>query len=290
MRYRIEHETILEYQAPIREHHVELRLTPREDQCHKLLSRSVETVPDATLGSYNDYYGNRVDYFCVIPPHNRLVTRISTEVETLTGNPFDFEPLPPNVQRDQLRKMLREEPSLHDYILHRSAVTPPAMKVAADLKCAMPRCDADTPLMEALIALMAWVPTVLEYQSGATEVHASLLDAVKKGAGVCQDFAHLFISISRSWGVPVRYVMGYLDPGLDSENRANGATHAWAEALIPGAGWLGFDATQNLLANEHYIPVAVGRDSYDAAPQRGSFKGDDPGSQPVVNLTIVNQQ
>jgi len=289
MRYRIDHETILEYRTPVREHHVELRLSPREDTQQRVLSRQITTEPAAALGSYTDYFGNRVDYFCAIPPHSRLVTRMVTEVETLRENPFNFQPVPPSEQMGWFRQALRAEPALLDYVLHRSRVTPEAMKLATHLDRAFPRFDPDAPLFEALQRLMAWVPTVLRYQPGATEVHGDLVAAVRAGAGVCQDFAHFFISVVRSWGVPARYVMGYQDPGLCEGSDAILATHAWAEVLVPGGGWLGFDATQALLANDRYIPVAVGRDSYDAAPQRGSFKGDEPGEQPVVNVAISCQ-
>jgi transglutaminase-like putative cysteine protease len=129
---------------------------------------------------------------------------------------------------------------------------------------------------------------VLEYRSGTTEVHGSLVSAVRQGSGVCQDFAHLFITVARSWGIPARYVMGYLDPGISKDGETL-ATHAWAEALVPGAGWIGFDVTHNLLANDHYVAVAVGRDSYDAAPQRGSFKGESAGEQPSVTVTMQEQ-
>ena len=143
--------------------------------------------------------------------------------------------------------------------------------------------------MDGLMELMAWVSSAMTYQSGATEVHADLASAVSQGAGVCQDFAHLFITIARSWGVPARYVMGYLDPGILAPG-AELTSHAWAEALVPGGGWVGFDATHNLLANDQYIAVAVGRDSYDAAPQRGSFKGDAEAAQPVVNVSVQKQK
>ena len=129
---------------------------------------------------------------------------------------------------------------------------------------------------------------MLTYRSGSTEVHGALTAAVRQGSGVCQDFAHLFITVARSWGIPARYVMGYLDPGISKAGETL-ATHAWAEALVPGAGWIGFDATHNLLANDHYVAVAVGRDSYDAAPQRGSFKGDYAGEQPSVTVTMQEQ-
>jgi len=288
MRYLIEHETVLEYPQAIREHHIELRLAPRSDVHQRVLSCSIETEPAAELASYNDYFGNRVDYFCVIQPHNRLVTRLRSEVETLKENPFSFEAVPPAEEYEWLGKAVRHTPSLNDFVLHRSLLTPTAMKLAEAITCAFPRQDKERPLLDALIELLAWVSTVLEYRSGTTEVHGALAAAVRQGSGVCQDFAHLFITVARSWGIPARYVMGYLDPGISTAGEML-ATHAWAEALVPGAGWIGFDATHNLLANDHYVAVAVGRDSYDAAPQRGSFKGESAGEQPSVTVMMQEQ-
>lgn len=288
MRYLIEHETVLEYPRSIRENHIELRLAPRCDTHQQVLSCRIETEPAAELASYTDYFGNRVDYFCVIPPHNRLVTRLRSEVETVRDNPFSFGAISPEDEPKWLLQRVRATPSLNDYLLHRSSVTPTVMKLAEALDCALPRQQRDQPVLTLLLELMAWVPTVLEYRSGSTEVHGSLAAAVKQKSGVCQDFAHLFITVARSWSIPARYVMGYLDPGISSAGESL-ATHAWAEALVPGAGWIGFDATHNLLANDHYVAVAVGRDSYDAAPQRGSFKGETPGELPSVTVTMSEQ-
>ncbi len=288
MRYLIEHETILEYPDAIREHHTELRLAPRSDTHQTVLSYAIETEPAAKLASYNDYFGNRVDYFCVIPPHSRLVTRLRSEVETVKNNPFDFSPVAPGGQQEWLHDALRASPPLNDYLLHRSLVTPSVTRLSEVLKYALPPFERDKAALSCLLDLMAWIPTVLEYRSGTTGVHAELVTTVQHGAGVCQDFAHLFITVARSWGIPTRYVMGYLNPGICGADEQL-ATHAWAEALVPGAGWVGFDATHNLLANEHYVAVAVGRDSYDAAPQRGSFKGDSAGTEPAVNVTVQEQ-
>jgi transglutaminase-like putative cysteine protease len=288
MRYLIEHETILEYPQSVREHHIELRLAPRSDGHQRVISCSIETEPAAELASYRDYYGNQVDYFCVIPPHNRLVTRLCSEVETLKENPFSFESIPAAEEEEWLHKAIRKAPPLNDFVLHRSLLIPSAMKLAEVVECAFPSNNKELPMLESLLELQAWVPTVLEYRSGTTAVHGPLTAAVRQGSGVCQDFAHLFITVARSWGIPARYVMGYLDPGISKDGETL-ATHAWAEALVPGAGWIGFDATHNLLANDHYVAVAVGRDSYDAAPQRGSFKGEFSGEQPSVTVTMQEQ-
>ena len=138
---------------------------------------------------------------------------------------------------------------------------------------------------------MEWVHATLEYRPGATQVHTPLSEVLQSRAGVCQDFAHLLISLIRSWQLPVRYVMGYLDPGFVENDNLKGeqASHAWVEVLIPGAGWRGFDATHKLVANHTYIPVAVGRDYLDAAPQRGSFKGNNSGQSPRIKLQVARQ-
>ena len=85
--------------------------------------------------------------------------------------------------------------------------------------------------------------------------------------------------------------MGYVERGRRAprKRRSEQATHAWAEVLIPGAGWRGFDATAGLVANDTYVPVAVGRDSRDAAPLRGTFKGDEGGASPQVSVRVAAQ-
>lgn len=288
MRYLIEHETVLHYPATVREHHIELRLVPRTDEHQKVLSCAIETEPAADLANYQDYFGNRVDYFCAIAPHDRLLTRLKAEVETVRENPFDFAPISPQSQWEWLSARAKQDPRLNDFVLHRSRLVLSPAKLAEELSTLPPGFNAGIPFLENLLALMGWIPTVMEYRTGATGVHADLADALKQKGGVCQDFAHLFIAVVRSWGIPARYVMGYLDPGI-CINGEELATHAWAEALVPGAGWVGFDATHNLLTNDRYIAVASGRDSYDAAPQRGSFKGDSPGEQPTVKVKVQEQ-
>jgi transglutaminase-like putative cysteine protease len=68
-------------------------------------------------------------------------------------------------------------------------------------------------------------------------------------------------------------VSGYLFH-RDHYRSTRDATHAWVEALLPGLGWIGFDPTNNLLAGEQHIRVAIGRDYADVPPTRGIYKGD----------------
>ena len=113
------------------------------------------------------------------------------------------------------------------------------------------------------------------YAPSHTKVDSPIDDALKARVGVCQDLAHIMIALARRIGIPCRYVSGYLSPGKDSKDRsAQGATHAWAEAYLPTLGWVGFDPTNDVLAAERHVRVAIGRDYADVPPTRGVFRGE----------------
>jgi len=121
-----------------------------------------------------------------------------------------------------------------------------------------------------------------------TSVYTGVEEVLELRAGVCQDFAHLFIAAARAMGIAARYVSGYIhipgDGGI-----TEGASHAWAEAWVPGAGWVGFDATHPVRAGENHVRVAVGRDYRDAAPTRGVYVGTATGTMNVIVRTRANE-
>ena len=90
---------------------------------------------------------------------------------------------------------------------------------------------------------------------------------------MCRDFAHILITLVRGVGIPCRYVSGDLFHEAGDETRsADGATHAWVEALLPEVGWVGFDPTNNVIVGQRHIRTAVGRDYADVPPTKGVFK------------------
>ena len=91
--------------------------------------------------------------------------------------------------------------------------------------------------------------------------------------GVCQDFTHVMLGMCRSVGLAARYASGYLFNGPLDRLVGAQASHAWCEVYLPGAGWIGFDPTNNTLADDRYLKVAVGRDYDDVAPVTGSYVG-----------------
>jgi len=286
--YIIDHETSLTFPSAVREHQCELRLTPRQDAIQHLHSVHIETDPPAELFTYVDSFGNHVHYFSLIALHDHLVTRLHADIETSLDNPFDYTPLSPPQEQAWFADTLRTQPRLWSFVLHRSPVTPDLTRLQHDLE--LPRYVPGMSLLHAVQGAMDWIAATLTYRTGVTDVHSPLETVLAARAGVCQDFAHLLIALVRSWGFPARYVMGYLDPGYIQSPDISLTTHAWAEVLIPGAGWRGFDATLQLVCDQTYVTAAVGRDYLDAAPQRGSFKGEEAGQPPQIHLQIMRQQ
>jgi transglutaminase-like putative cysteine protease len=289
VRLLIEHESRLAFADPVREHHCELRLAPREDVSQQRLWTRIEVEPAAALRSHIDGFGNLVHRCEWLAPHDRIVARVKSEVETSLANPFDYTALPPAAERGWLRQRLHEEPRLLDFVLHRSEAVPPLGGELAGV--ALPEFDDGRTLVENVQAAMAWAAEGFQWAPGATGVHAALAEFAEQRAGVCQDFAHLLIALVRGWGFAARYVMGYVEGGtIDEAFQGAEASHAWAEVLIPGAGWRGFDATAGLVAHDAYAAVAVGRDSRDAAPLRGTFQGPGSGAPPEVSVRVERAQ
>jgi transglutaminase-like putative cysteine protease len=118
--------------------------------------------------------------------------------------------------------------------------------------------------------LMDTIQKRVAYVSGSTTSETTADEALAAGQGVCQDHAHIFISAVRTQGLPARYVSGYL---MMDDTTQQVATHAWAEAHVPGLGWVGFDVSNGICPDERYVRVAFGRDYRDAMPVAGIRQG-----------------
>jgi transglutaminase-like putative cysteine protease len=125
-----------------------------------------------------------------------------------------------------------------------------------------------------------------DYEPGVTDAESPIDLALSARRGVCQDFAHIMITLCRSWGIPARYVSGYLFTDREGGDRSDpDASHAWLEVFLPSTRWIGFDPTNNTLAGERHISAAIGRDYADVPPSRGVYKGEAE-SQLAVGVNV----
>jgi transglutaminase-like putative cysteine protease len=133
--------------------------------------------------------------------------------------------------------------------------------------------------------LCAAVPNAILYQDREAEGTQTPLQTLSRGWRSCRDFAVLFADAARSLGFGARIVSGYLkDAGASGLGAVGaGATHAWAEVYVPGAGWITFDPTNRSVGGANLIPVAVVRDIRQAVPVAGSFVGP---SDALIGMTV----
>jgi transglutaminase-like putative cysteine protease len=269
MFYSIRHVTRFRYSAPVRESVMELRMQPRSEGPQSLRSFQINTNPRAQLYAYTDHAGNAVYHFNILRAHEELRIDAQAVVEILRTQPLP-ETVDPlewdrynayNLSADQFDLL---EPSRF------AAVTPSLVEFLTEKSILQPPADP----LSALRLLNRTIYESFEYEPGVTQVHSPIEHALKLRRGVCQDFAHIMIAAMRQWGIPARYVSGYLYHHAEGGKRLGAdATHAWVEAFLPSLGWIGFDPTNNMLAGEQHIRAAVGRDYADVPPTRGVLKG-----------------
>jgi len=270
MFYSIRHITRFRYSEPVHESVMELRMQPRSEGAQSLRNFQIATTPRAQLYAYTDYLGNAVYHFNVLRAHEELRIDVQAVVEMIA------RPSPP-AAADALEWQRYNALNLHDD--HFDLMEP--SKFAIPSRALREFTDAhgltapDGDPLTALRRVNKAIHDAFDYEQGITQVHSPIDHALAARRGVCQDFAHIMIAVARSWGIPTRYVSGYLHHRRKGQDRSDqDATHAWVEAWLPSLGWVGFDPTNDIEAGERHIRVAVGRDYADVPPTRGTFKGD----------------
>ncbi len=257
----VTHETIFDYSADVAEGAMEVRLAPATNERQTTRSHLLRIDPRVRLFPYRDYFGATVHFFTVPVRYRRLCVVSKAVVDTIAGNPFDL-PGGPGVAMEEAPAVLYEHRQFGGPVGRH----PELAAIAAQL----PR---ELDLFTRLQALNHSIHGRLEYQPLVTQVDSTLDEVLSLGKGVCQDFAHLMIGVCREMGVPARYVSGYVYMPASGNARGGGASHAWCECYLPDAGWKGFDPTNNLLVDEHYVQIASGRDYRDVPPTKGIYRG-----------------
>lgn len=262
MRLKISHLTEYRYDEPAQFSLQRLRLTPPNTAGQTVRNWSLHVEGAKPEVEYDDQFGNHVNLVSL--EGEQQVTRIVAEgeVETedrngVTGPHTGFCPL---------WLFLRETP------LTKSG------KLVKEL---IKGVSGDTELAR-MHALMAAIHEAVDYKPGTSGTETTAEQALEKKSGVCQDHAHIFVTAARALDVPARYVSGYL---MMEEKVEQAATHAWAEAHIPGLGWVGFDPANKICPDDRYVRTASGLCYKDAAPVSGMRIGT-PGEKLSVTVKV----
>ncbi|MEQ8251252.1 MAG: transglutaminase family protein [Oceanibaculum nanhaiense] len=287
---RIIHRTRYTYDLPVAFGEHRLMIRPRDGHDMRLLDSSLTVSPRADVHWAFDAFGNSLALLLFHDKANELVI----ESELL------------------LRRYGLDEPLAR---IARYAGAYPVQYGDDDRIDLGPYLRADQPQDQG--ALAAWIAQVLPQLPGgslqvlgalATAVHKAFryvrreeegvqtpAETIRLGTGTCRDFALLFMEAARILGFAARFVTGYLHDeaaGNDSgeDMTGGGATHAWADIFVPGAGWVEFDPTNRIIASRNLIRVATTRTPSQAMPVSGTFVQDGGkllGLQVSVSVTNV---
>lgn len=229
-----------------------LRLTPISCLTQTVLDWRIDVGCDARLRETHDGYGNCVHMLYVDDPVTELVITAAGRVIT-EDRAGVVEGLPNDLP--------------HQVFLRSTALTAPGEGLMALAQQALR--STGEPIAQ-LHALNMLIHEQMTFDTGFTGTATPAAIAYEARRGVCQDFAHVFVTAARLCKIPARYVSGHL---LPSDGQAQNAGHAWAEAWVPTLGWVAFDPAHGICADDAYIRVAAGLDYGEAAPIAGSRRG-----------------
>ena len=261
----IKHVTRYIYDSPVRDSANQIILFPIQDEYQEVLKQDITITGNPLVDKHVDYYGNEVGSFTYIEPHMDMTISSKISVNTKHKN-LPVNDIFPGQQWEDLKRLQNMVPYI-DFLKQEYFEGLSELKAIVEAE----KSKDDTPYQVAL-RFCQYVYDNFDYIKGVTTVDTTLDEIWKIRSGVCQDFAHLLTEMLRLVGIPSRYVSGYICTGQNGM-RGEGATHAWAEAYIPDYGWLGLDPTNNCIANETHVRLAVGRNFSDCSPVKGVYKG-----------------
>ncbi len=276
VRYDIVHTTTYRYREPVRfgEHRVIFR--PRDSHDLRVLATDLQVSPEAAVRLIQDPHSNSI---AIVQPHGEATElRIECSFTIEHAHTHNLElPLDPAAEFFPFAYSVQERFDLEHYL--RPHHDDPQGELTAWARQFI-RTDGPTRTRELLVAMNQHIRERFTYAARDEEGTQTPLQTLMLGRGSCRDFALLMMEAARRLGVATRFVSGYLyDPALDAaEGSASdvigaGSTHAWLQAYLPGAGWVPFDPTNNLLGGNTLIRVGVARDPHQAAPISGTCFG-----------------
>ncbi|ATQ69268.1 MULTISPECIES: transglutaminase family protein [Methylosinus] len=260
MLIRVRRETIYRYAEPQKAAMQKLALTPRNYDGQRVLGWRIDVDHDCRLRACEDAFGNIAHSLWVEGPLEALTILVEGEVET-----FDTAGVVRGaVERFPPQLYLREtpqteiEPTLRDFARAATATASDALSK--------------------LHALVKALHEAVLFDPSAPEPKGAAADALARRNGGGADLAHVFVACSRALDLPSRFVSGY---ALRAERAAE---HCWAESLVGGLGWVGFDPAEGASPDESYVRVAVALDHLGAAPIRAARYG---GGEETMEVRVL---
>jgi transglutaminase-like putative cysteine protease len=255
VRLSIRHTTRYDFSQPVKHGLQRLRLTPKSSHGQRVIDWTMAFEGVRLEAEYDDHHRNRTTLVSVEPGTMSVTVVCCGAVDT--------------AQFAERAGVVGEHAGHLPLwrFLSQTALTRPGARLRA-LVAGL--CAERSDPLAVLHELSGAVLDAVAYTVGATSADTTAEESLTAGQGVCQDHAHVFIGAARLLGMPARYVSGYL---MIEGRVEQDAGHAWAEAHVPGLGWVGFDVSNGISPDARYVRLATGCDYRDAAPVTGISLG-----------------
>ena len=269
----VTHRTEYKYAQPVMFGTHRMMMRPRDSHDLRLVETTLTISPAASVRWLHDVFGNSVAIADFSEPANELVVESS----------FRAEHYPLSEAGVTLEEFARHYPFSYDAseipdlvrTVERHYPDPDHRVDAWARRFVEQQHDGDT--MAILMAMAHAIKEEFEYNSRDEMGTQDPLVTLDSGSGTCRDFALFMMEAARSLGFAARFVSGYLYDEEKVEGGdpvvGGGATHAWAQIYLPGAGWVEIDPTNDLVGGRNLLRVAVARDPRQAIPLSGTFTG-----------------
>lgn len=273
-RLQVTHETVYRYRTPVSFGEHQAMFRPRDSHDLRLVDAKLTLSPQGAVRWRHDVFGNSIALISFDEPAAELwlTSEIMIDHYAVPDPVIDLDDfaarLPFTYAADDL-------PDLGRTIERHYADPDRAIDAWARGFFAKPGVGNDT--LAFVTALTRCIHECFRYERREEIGVRHPLKTLQTRSGSCRDFALLMMEALRSVGVAARFVSGYIyDPAVDDAVagvQGAGATHAWVQAYLPGAGWVEFDPTNGIIGNHNLIRVGVARDPSQAIPLQGTFTG-----------------
>ena len=270
----VRHTTRYDYRAPVELGEHRLMMRPRDSHDLRLIeTRLVIDPPASALRWLHDVFGNSITLASFQATTTSLVVtsefrseHYPVEPQQLTVEPY-AERFPFSYAAEEAEDLGRTKERHYSDPEHRID------RWAQALLARVP----EGRTLDVLAAMAHTIKEQFRYAERDAPGTQTPLETLERGTGSCRDLALFMMEAARGLGLAARFVSGYLYEekliGAQGGLVGSGATHAWVQVYLPGAGWVEYDPTNALIGGRNLIRVAVARDPSQAQPLTGSFKG-----------------
>ena len=264
MKLGLRYQTTYRYEEPVGFSPHEVRLFPRSDRFSRVRRLDFATTPKGTIRYSRDVFENTVAS-CYFPERSTELTfRLSINLDLDEKDPFHFI-----LDRDAVEMPF-------EYDARTAALLGPYRKRQAKESLSVPGWKPPTSknrraTVETLVDLNKRLHECIGYERREEGEALSPAETLRRGRGACRDVSVLLAEVLRQVGLAARLTSGYLRESDSETKRAEGSLHAWTEVFLPGAGWIGLDATNGVFCNHNFIAAAEGLTPGDITPIHGVY-------------------